>query len=235
MGVIMKTIGILGAMDVEIVYIREIMNIEEIVQYAGFNFYVGKYKNLKLIVVESGIGKVNAACSSQILITKFNVTHVINFGIAGSLRNNVRICDIVIGHEVLYHDVSDAQMNSLFPQGQYFYADDFLEKAAIEAFSEIELKECNYHLGTIATGEDFISNENMKRSIAVRSSGCCVDMESAAIAHVCHLNEIPFISIRCVSNDLYENTTEYNTELDQICAFSAARFTIRMLNILVKY
>lgn len=231
----MKIIGILGAMELEIIYLREVMKIEDVVKYAGFNFYVGSYEGLKLIVVESGIGKVNAACCTQILITKFNVSHIINYGTAGSLRPDIRICDIVIGHSVLYHDISKTQLKTTFPFKEKFYADDYLEKITVEAFSKIELKECNYHLGVVVTGDEFISNPSKKKKIIADNNGCCVDMEAAAIAHSCYLNKIPFIAIKCVSGNFEESTCEYNTELDHIAAYSAARFTIRVLNILEKY
>lgn len=221
-------------MELEVIYLREVMKIEDVVKYAGFNFYVGSYEDLKLIVVESGIGKVNAACCTQILITKFNVSHIINYGIAGSLRPDIRICDIVIGHCVLYHDISKAQLKNTFPFKEKFYADDYLEKITIDAFSKIELKECNYHLGIVVTGDEFISNPLKRKKIIVDNDGCCVDMEAAAIAHSCCLNKIPFITIKCVSGNFEENTSEYNTELDHIAAYSAARFTIKILNILGK-
>lgn len=235
MGGIMRRIGILGAMELEIAFLKEIMEIEEVVEYAGFNFYVGSYGYLKLFIVESGIGKVNAACCTQTLITKFNVSHIINYGIAGSLRPDIRICDIVIGHSFTYHDVGKSQLKNMFPFKERFYADEYLERIAIDAFSQIELKECNYHLGLVVTGDEFISNPSRRQNIVIDNNGCCVDMEAAAIAHSCFFNKVPFISIKCVSGNYDEDSTEYNTELDHIAAYSAARFTIKILNILEKH
>lgn len=230
----MKRIGILGAMELEIIYLREMMEIEEVVEYAGFNFYVGKFGELNIVVVESGIGKVNAACCTQILITKFNVSHIVNYGIAGSLRQDIRICDIVIGHCVLYHDISKSQLKTTFPFAEKFFADEYLEKIVVDAFSEIELKECNYHLGRVASGDEFIASPSRRQNIVINNKACCVDMESAAIAHSCFLNKVPFIVIKCISGNFEEDSAEYNTELDHIAAYSAARFTIKVLKILEK-
>ena len=231
----MKRIGILGAMELEIIYLKEAMEIEDVIEYAGFNFYIGKFGELNIVVVESGIGKVNAACCTQILISKFNVSHIINYGIAGSLRPDIRICDIVIGHCVLYHDISKNQLKTTFPFKEKFYADEYLERSVIDAFSEIELKECNYHLATVASGDEFIASPLRRQSIVVNNNGCCVDMESAAIAHSCFLNKVPFIVIKCISGNFDEESTEYNTELDHIAAYSAARFTNKVLKILEKH
>lgn len=234
LGGTMKTIGILGAMDMEIIYIRDAMEVEEEIEYAGFNFYVGSYKGLRAVVSVCGMGKVNASCCAQILAAKFNVTHMINFGIAGSLQSDVHICDIVVGHNVTYHDVGKMQMKNTFPFKEEFIADEYLEMAAIEAFSNIELKECNYHVGRIVTGDRFILDKEKSQAIIKEYNPKCVEMEGAAIAHVAFLNKIPSIVIRGICSNSNEKATEFTTELDHIAAYNVARFTMRILDIIKK-
>lgn len=229
----MKSIGIIGAMDIEITYILQSMCIEEKIEYASFLFHIGTYKNFKLVVVKSGIGKVNAACCAQSLISKFKVDYVINLGIAGSLRSDIRICDIVIGHNLFFHDVNKLQLKSNFPYVDEFTSDEYLEKVALRTLEQIKIKECNYHLDKIASGDDFISNPSLKQNL-VLTKASCVDMEAASIAHACYLNKIAFLAIKCISGAFDETSSEYNTELDHIAAYSVSRFLIRMLNLLSK-
>lgn len=226
----MRTIGVIGAMDMEIIYIRDAMEIEEHVQYAGFDFYVGRYRGLKIVVVVCGKGKVYASCCSQILIIKFNITHIINFGIATSVREDVRICDIVIAHGVMYHEVAKRSIKTISSHKKIFKVDEFLLNKSIEAFSNIELKECNYHLGLVVTDNGFIQKSNVNNYYYEDCEACCIDIEGAAVAHVAYLNRIPSILVKGISDGFKQWNFQFDNELNHVAAYNAAKFTLRVLD-----
>lgn len=154
----MKVFGIIGAMDIEIQLIKGNMIITNKKQYAGFTFFEGKYKDLDIVLTSCGVGKVNASSCTQILIDKFNVTEIINTGIAGSLNEKVKLCDIVISDNVTYHDVRQVQMKSCFPFKEFFTANEQLKRIAINAYENCMFENHQYHIGRIVTGEAFISD-----------------------------------------------------------------------------
>lgn len=228
----MKVIGIIGAMNIEIELIKDEMTILSVVQYAGFKFTVGKYKNLNVVVTSCGIGKVNASCCTQILIDRFNVTEIINTGIAGSLNKKVKLCDIVISDNVTYHDVRPDQMKSCFPYKEFFTASEQLRVIAIKAYENTTLKRCNYHIGRIVTGEAFISDNELKRVIIDRYQPYCVEMEGAAIGHVSEINGIPFIIIRSISDNADSNASINYKEFETIAANNSASLVLNMLELI---
>ena len=180
----MKTTGIIGAMDIEIELIKKEMTVEDEKHFAGFSFYIGKCKGLNIVLTSCGVGKVNASSCTQILIDRFNVTEIINTGIAGSLNEGVKLCDIVISDNVTYHDVRQAQMKSCFPFKEFFTANEQLRELAINAYESIKPQNYDYHIGRIVTGDGFICDDDLKKEIINNYSPYCVEMEGAAIGHV---------------------------------------------------
>ncbi|MEG2289025.1 MAG: 5'-methylthioadenosine/adenosylhomocysteine nucleosidase [Clostridium sp.] len=228
----MRTIGIIGAMDVEIELIKSKVNIIEEIIYAGVKFYLGKYKNLSIVICSCGVGKVNAASCTQVLITKFNVTEIINTGIAGSLNTNVQICDVVISDNVTYHDVRKRQMKSLFPFQEEFKSCESLKDMAVKAYDISDLKKHNYHIGRIVTGESFVSDNEVKNVIIEEYNPLCVEMEGGAIGHVAHINNIPFLIIRSISDNADENATESYDNFESIAADNSAKLVMNMLELI---
>ncbi len=198
----MEKIGIIGAMDYEISsYLLDLKD-ANITDKIGCKFYSGILNNRNVVIVKSGIGKVNSAICSQILIDGFDVNCIVFTGVAGALNENLDIHDIVISKDCVQHDVDATTMG--FKRGQILYTDLFNFEAS-ENLIDIA-KECttllgfNSVVGRILTGDQFINDTNYANKIKTELNGDCVDMESAAVGQVCHLNNIPFVIIRSISD-----------------------------------
>ena len=229
----MIVIGIIAAMPIEISLLKENLKIVNEKEYAGFKFYICNRENIKIILTSCSIGKVNAASCTQILIDKFNVTHIINTGIAGSLNESVKICDIVISKTVTHHDVRKSQMKKFFPFKEEFESDKFLMEVAIKAYQKIESVKFNYHVGKIVSGESFISDCNLRNLIIQEYSPHCVEMEGSAIGHVAYINSIPFLIIRSISDNADDNSANY-IDFEKISANNSALLVLNILDILNK-
>lgn len=227
----MKVIGVIGAMPIEINLIKDNLKIIDEKEYAGFNFYICEKENIKIILTSCGVGKVNAASCTQILIDKFKVTHIVNTGIAGSLHKSVRICDIVISSAVTHHDVRKDLMKNWFPFKEEFESDEFLIETAIKASKKIESLNVNYHIGKIVSGEAFISDCNLRDLIIKEYSPHCVEMEGSAIGHVAYINNIPFLIVRSISDNADDNPTNY-IDYEKTAANNSALLVLNILNIL---
>lgn len=197
-------IGIIGAMDVEVEKLKEDMKAERTVTKAGMEFLEGELRGKAVVVVRSGIGKVNAAVCTQILADVFGVDGVINTGIAGSLNAKIDIGDIVISTDVLHHDV-DA-VNFGYPLGQIpqmdvfsFQADEELAGIAKEVCEKVN-PEIKVFRGRVVSGDQFIADKETKERIVKNFQGDCTEMEGAAIAQTAYLNQIPFIVVRAISD-----------------------------------
>lgn len=227
----LKTIGIIGAMPIEINLIKDNIEVTEEKEYAGFKFYIGKKESVNIIITSCSIGKVNVASCTQILIDKFQVTHIINTGIAGSLNKDVKICDIVISDKVTHHDVRKEQMQRWHPYKEYFEADRFLIEIAIKAYKKMNLDKYNYHLGKIVTGESFVSDCDLRDLIIKEHSPYCVEMEGASIAQVAYMNKIPFIIIRSISDNADGDPNEY-VNFEKIASNNSANLVLNTLYLL---
>lgn len=216
----MKKIGIIGAMEVEVNYLKTLLGNEIKNTEAGsLNFMEGKIHGTDVVLVRSGVGKVNAALCAQRLIIQFGCTHVINTGIAGAMANELGVLDFVVSTEAVHHDMNATGFG--YKMGQIpqmdvfaFEADKKMIQAAKEAFSENELSKGHKIIeGRIATGDQFISEKEIKASIQKNFSPACVEMEGAAIAQACYLNKTPFVILRCMSDnadELRRNDYDFN-------------------------
>jgi len=200
----MNKIGIIGAMEVEVNTLKQKMKVVRTVKKAGMEFCEGSLCGKAVVVVRSGVCKVNAAVCTQILIDDFDVEAVINTGIAGSLRNEINIGDVVISTDLVHHDV-DARGFGYEP-GQIpqmnvfsFPADVKLVELAKSACVEVN-PEIQVFKGRIVSGEQFISDKSVKNSIVKKFSGYCTEMEGAAIGQTAYLNGIPFVVLRAISD-----------------------------------
>lgn len=200
----MSKIGIIVAMEEELESILDIMdNIEEKEIY-GLTFKTGQIEKNKIIVVKCGVGKVNAARVTQILIDTFNVKSVINVGAAGALNPFLNIGDIVIGEKLIQHDFDitafDHDKGYITGVGDYIYSDSELIEKFENAANNLKGKDYKIKKGIIATGDIFCTDIEMKNKIFSKFDADCVEMEGAAIAQVCYLDKIPFIVIRSISD-----------------------------------
>lgn len=200
----MNKIGIIGAMDVEVKKLKNDMKIARVSKKAGMEFCEGELNGKRAVIVQSGIGKVNAAVCTQILIDVFGVDAVINTGIAGSLNAQIDIGDIVISTDVVHHDV-DA-VNFGYPLGQIpqmdvfsFQADETLAKKAKEVCEKVN-PEIKVFRGRIVSGDQFIAEKSVKDRIVENFQGYCTEMEGAAIAQASYLNQVPFVIVRAISD-----------------------------------
>lgn len=200
----MNCIGIIGAMEVEVDTLKARMQVEKVVHKASMDFYKGTYKDKNVVIVRSGIGKVNAGICTQVLVDCFGVDAVINTGIAGSLRAKIDIGDIVISTDALQHDMDATGFGydkGVIPQmdTSVFVADEMLRKIAKEACERVNM-DIHVHEGRVVSGDQFISDQSVKNEIFNQFSGYCTEMEGAAIAQAAYLNQIPFVIIRAISD-----------------------------------
>lgn len=197
-------IGIIGAMEEEVASLKEEMDVQEIVEKAGMMFCKGILCGQKVVVVRSGVGKVNAGICAQILVDLFQVDLLINTGIAGSLDARIDIGDMVISTDALQHDMDASVFGD--PIGQIprldtfsFPADEALARKAIRA-NEKANPDIRTFTGRIVSGDQFISSKEVKDRIVENFHPLCVEMEGAAIAQAAYLNKVSYVIIRAISD-----------------------------------
>ena len=190
------TIGIIGAMEEEVTLLKESMNVVTTRNVIGCDFFVGSVEGSShnIVLVRSGIGKVNAALCAQVLIDIFAVDSVINVGVAGAIDRTLKVGDIVISSDAIQHDEPGyiSRMDT-----SIFAADINLIDAATDAVEELGLVP---NIGRIASGDQFIADLDSKHRIQTLFNPLCCEMEGAAIAQACYLNKIPFVILRVMSD-----------------------------------
>lgn len=201
----MNNIGIIVAMQEEFDEIINIMeDVKERKDIYNVTFVEGKIKENNIIVVQSGVGKVNAARTTQILIDKLNVKYIINVGSAGALNPMLDIGDIVFAEKVVQHDFDITAFNHqkgyITGVGDYIYCDKQLVEKLEMAAKNIDDKSFKIAKGIIASGDIFCTEIKMKDKIHSKFNAECVEMEGAAIAQVCYLDNIPFVVLRSISD-----------------------------------
>lgn len=216
----MKNIGIIVAMDEEGEAIEKIMTNIERKQIYNLVFKIGIIKDKKCVLVKSGVGKVNAARTTQIMIDNFDIDYVINAGSAGAINNMLEIGDVIIGKQVVQHDFDITAFGHskgfITGVGNNVICDRELVSKFNMIIEDIAERNYNIKLGVVATGDIFCTDVSMKDEIRANFDADVVDMECGAIAQVCYLDNIPFIVIRSVSdtpNGKNTSTFEKNLEL----------------------
>ena len=200
----MKCIGIIGAMEQEVAGLKAQMKDIKITSMASMDFYEGILEGKKVVVVRSGIGKVNAAVCTQILVDVFKTDAIINTGVAGSLNNDINIGDIVVSTDVLQHDMDVTALGYFrgqIPQMEVlaFPADKALRSLAVQACRAVN-PDISVFEGRIASGDQFISSQEAKDTIISHFSAYAAEMEGAAIGQTAYLNNVPFLVIRAISD-----------------------------------
>lgn len=227
-------IGIIGAMAEEVSELKASLQDAKVTKIARMEFCEGSFGNTDVVVVQSGIGKVNAAACAQILINHFGVTHVMNTGVAGSLNAKIDIGDIVVSTDAMYHDV-DATIFG-YAKGEVpqvgtasFVADEMLRKAAVEAVKEAA-PDIHVFEGRVVSGDQFISSREVKNHIRDTFQGDCTEMEGAAIAQVAYINEVPFVIIRAISDKADDSGQEAYGVFEKKAAMHCAHVVEYMIS-----
>ena len=197
-------LGIIGAMDVEVDSLKNEMENSHIKTVAGMDFYEGNINNKNVVVVKCGIGKVNAAMCTQILADVFNVDAVINTCVAGSLNNDIDICDIVVSTVAQEHDMDVTPLGydkGIIPdmEASVFEADANLRRLAKDSAKNAGL-DVKVFEGKVVSGDQFIGTHEAKKVLRDTFNADCAEMEGASIAHAAYLNGIPFLVIRAISD-----------------------------------
>lgn len=205
-------VGIIGAMEVEVSKLKEMLQDTETKNKAGMTFVSGSLNGKPVVVVRSGIGKVNASICTQILADEYKVNYIINTGVAGSLHNEINIGDIVLSKDALQHDMDATGFGyavGVIPQMKksIFEADERLIQIAEKCIKE-DITDINAFVGRVVSGDQFISDKGKKKWIVDNFQGYCTEMEGAAIAQAAYLNNIPFLIIRAISDKADDSATE---------------------------
>ena len=218
-------IGIIGAMEEEVAALKEDMDIQETVEQASMVFCKGKLCGKDVVVVRSGIGKVNAGICAQILVDRFQVDMLINTGIAGSLDARIDIGDMVISTDALHHDMDATIFGDAIGQiprmdTLAFPADEELVRKAAKA-NEKANPDIRTFTGKVASGDQFISSREAKEKIVENFHPLCVEMEGAGIAQAAYLNKVSYVIIRAISDKADNSATmDYPTFERQAIAHS---------------
>lgn len=226
-------IGILCASDEELAPFLPCIEGDTVTERAKLCFHCGKIGGADVVAVFSGVCKVNAAIAAQLLIERFGAELVLNAGTAGGMAPSLELLDTVISTEVVYHDVSPFILTQFHPwmETEFFRADEKLLAASHRAAETLDPAR-RVIWGRIATGEAFIDSEG-RADVNRRYSPLCVDMESAGVAHVCYAFDVPFLSIRSLSDTADHRGVE-NFEANSRAASEASRDVtlaiIRQLN-----
>lgn len=197
-------LGIIGAMTEEVTQLKEAMDLEIIEEIGGYKFFKGQLLNKNIVLVECGIGKVNAAICSTLLIQEFEVDKIIFTGVAGGLNPDINIGDIVISTDLIEHDFDCTAFGyecGVIPrmENSKFKADENLINISKEV-AQTNFGIDRVFVGTVVSGDVFVASNDKIKWLRDTFNGECTEMEGAAVAHVCNVLNIPFVVIRSISD-----------------------------------
>ena len=224
----MTKLGIIGAMAVEVELLKDKMENLTVTNHAGMEFYDGKLESLDAVVVQCGVGKVNAAMCAQILCSVFGVTHLVNTGIAGSLCADLDIGDLVVSKDAMYHDFDCVHFG--YPYGKVpgmdtvsFPADETMMGYAFAAAEAVNPGHTK--IGRVASGDQFVAVKELKERIIANTQGLCTEMEGASIAQTAYRNAIPFVILRAISDKADDSAEMDYPTFERIAAHRCAEVT----------
>lgn len=223
-------LAIMSAMDVEIERYLERCTLHGSTQQAGLTFHEAEWHGHDLVLVKAGVGKVNAALCTQILIDVFGVDAVICTGSAGALTSTLDIGDIVVASDCVQHDVlveflGLSRGEIPFTDHRLFETDPALRRRALE----VSLSDHTIVEGRVLTGDTFVEDESYRENIRRDLDGDCVEMEGAAVGQVCTMNDVPYLVVRAIS-DRADGTSDVDFEAFlQEAAYSSSRIVLHLL------
>ncbi|CAH0120067.1 MULTISPECIES: 5'-methylthioadenosine/adenosylhomocysteine nucleosidase [unclassified Paenibacillus] len=198
-----RKIGIIGAMDEEIELLLQQLEQVRRTERAGVVYHEGVFRDRNVVVCKSGVGKVNAAVTTQILIDAYGVDCILFTGVAGALHPSLNIGDIVVSTTCMQHDIDVSALG--FPRGVIPFQERS-EFAAAPDLVELAAAACEglfggrHMLGKVLSGDQFIADRSIVKELFETMDGACVEMEGAAVAQVCAMNGTPFVVIRSMSD-----------------------------------
>lgn len=229
----MSKIGIIGAMELEVEELKSKMSVANIVKKAGMEFYEGNLNGASAVIVRSGVGKVNAALCVQILADDFNVTHIINTGVAGSLNAKLDIGDILISKDAIHHDVDATIFGYQLGEVPQLGVREFVADEALANLAKVSCEEVNPDIhaiiGRVVSGDQFISSKEVKNNLITNFQGDCAEMEGASIAHGAYLNNIPFVIIRAISDKADDSAEMDYPVFEKAAAIHSAKLVEAMV------
>ena len=227
----MTKLGIIGAMRIEVETLLDKMENVTMTKHAWSEYYEGTLEGLDVVVVQCGVGKVNAAMCAQILCSCYGVTHLVNTGIAGSLCADLDIGDLVVSRDATYHDFDCNAFG--YPSGKVpgmdviaFPADETMMGYAFAAAEAVNPG--HTRIGRVASGDQFVAEKALKEKIIATTQGLCTEMEGAAIAQTAYRNGIPFVILRAISDKADDSAEMDYPTFERIAAHRCAEVTCRL-------
>lgn len=224
----MKKLGIIGAMQLEVETLLGVMENKTARERAGSVFYEGELEGLPVVIVQCGVGKVNAALCAQILCDCYGMTHLVNTGIAGSLCADLDIGDLVVSRDAMYHDFDCVHFG--YEYGKVpgmdtvaFPADEGLMKLAYAAAEAVHPG--HVRIGRVASGDQFVAEKELKEKIIAVTGGLCTEMEGTAIAQTACRNKLPFVILRAISDKADDSAEMDYPTFERIAAHRCAQVT----------
>lgn len=195
----MKVVGVLTAMSVEYNQLANMLTESEMVNYGEDSYRIGKIGSIQIILIQCGIGKVNAAMCSTLLIDRFHPDLVISTGVAGGIDSCLDVMDVVVSNQTVYHDMwcgPGEVWGAVQGLAERFDSDKDVVEVALSLKTDVQIRK-----GLICTGDIFVTkSEDKDRIKSLFPEALAVDMESCAIAQVCYLRKVPFVSFRIISD-----------------------------------
>lgn len=224
----MTKLGIIGAMSIEVENLKSAMEEKQESSIAGMAFCEGQLAGLPAVVVQCGVGKVNAAMCAQILCTSFGVTHLVNTGVAGSLSAELDIGDLVVSSDAVHHDMDATHFG--YPACQVpgmdvvsYAADETLMGYAFAAAESVNPG--HTRIGRVASGDQFVAVRALKERIISLTHALCTEMEGAAIAQTAYRNAVPFVILRAISDKADDSAQMDYPTFERISAHRCAQVT----------
>ena len=224
----MTKLGIIGAMKIEVETLKDSLTDLTVSYHTDMEFYEGTLEDLPVVIVQCGVGKVNAAMCAQILCSCYGVTHLVNTGIAGSLCAELDIGDLVVSLDAMYHDFDC--VNFGYPMGRVpgldttaFPADETMIRYAFAAAEAVNPGHTK--TGRVASGDQFVADKALKNRIIERTQGLCTEMEGAAIAQTAYRNRVPFVILRAISDKADDSAQMDYPTFEVIAAHRCAEVT----------
>ncbi len=228
------TIGIMGAMREEITPLLEMYKDYDNIEIAGNLYYVVSYKDSKIIIAYSKIGKVHAAITATTMILRFNCDKIIFSGVAGGLGYDLRVGDLLLATSLCQHDVDITAFGhamGFIPEGKLFYeSDKNLCNIAKDIAKDMKL---DIKEGIVASGDQFIASKEIKDSIVKEFNAIAVEMEGASVACVCDNFNVPFCIFRSISDSADGKASVSFDEFLESSAKISANFVYRFIDKLI--
>lgn len=226
----MKKVGIIFAMNEELLELKKLLKVEKEYNIFDLTFYEASINDVYIVMVQSGVGKVNAARCTQILIDNIKVDYIFNIGVAGGISDKLNVGDIIIGEKLVQHDFDITAFNhekGYIPGvGVYIDSDEYLVKLS----KSVSFDNLNIISGVIASGDIFCTDYMMGKKINNKFNALCVEMEGASIAQVCYLSHIPFLVLRSISDTPNNNNVITYEEFLEDSSKKIANVMLEILN-----